>query len=289
MANKRTRSSVPWELHLSARYAPRPALAIQPPLQLPHGYLNYAEYAEAEITPGLCGLFDALLFTYHIRELRGEVAIPRIDDRLRDWRLECEEQYGDGRYVERRHLLYGTLGKVIHFRHGDPKAIYTALVETRRAAMEAAGGGRAIDLRRKLVEEHGKLRDHLEYWAKQLQRWFRETEGAGVGFSAENGEMAELVRHLDALLESLSTDPFVRTPVRPSLHRRRSDYQQPPWLIQAHRELARAGVRRQTDREHLLMAVGLIPYDEHFLPSNGAASSKQSLSSLRSATHYGKS
>ena len=263
MADKQTRSNVPRKSDRTARRTPRPLLAIQPPVKLPPGYLDYAKYAETEITPTRRGPFDALLLTYHIRELRGEVALPRIDDRLRDWQLECEAAYGDGHYAARKRLLYETLGKVIYIRHADPKAIYAALANARNAAMEAArGGGRPIERRRKLVEEYGKLRDNVDYWAKRLQRWFRETEYTDLGPSAEQRGVPELVHHLDALLDALSTNPFVRAFAPGPRHRRRPGHQPQPWLAQAHRDLARAGVRRHTDREDLLTAVGLIPWRE---------------------------
>ena len=262
MASKQTRSNVPRKSNRTARRTPRPPLPIQPPVKLPPGYADYAEYAETEITPILRGRFEALLFTYLLRELRGEVAIPRIDDRLREWQLKCEAVYGDGHYAARKRMLIETLGKMIYIRHADPKAIYAALADARTAAIEAVRGGRPIDWRRKLVEEYGKLRDNVDYWAKRLQRWFREAEQTDLGLPAEQAHVPEVVRHLDALLHALSTNPFVRASVPGPLRRGRAGYQSEPWLAQAHRVLASAGVRRQTDREDLLTAVGLIPWHE---------------------------
>ncbi len=263
MADEQTRSNGPKKLRRTAARTPRSPRAIQPPAKPPPGYLDYAEYAEREMIPAIRRSFDALLLTYHIRELRGEVAIPRIDDRLHDWQLECEGVYGDGHYAERKRLLYENVGKVICARHADPKVIYAALANARNAAMAAARGGRAIDWRRKLVEEYGKLRDNVEYWAKRLQRWFRETEYTTLGTSAERKDVPQLVCHLDALLEALSTNPFVKDSIAGSLRRRRPGHRPEPWLAQAHQDLARALVRRQSDREDLLTAVGLIPYREH--------------------------
>lgn len=262
MASKQTQSNGPKKSDRTPRRTPRPPLPIQPPAKAPPGYPNYAEYGETEITPALRGRFEALLFTYHLRELRGEVAIPRIDDRLRDWQLKCEAVYGDGHYAARKRILYETLGKVIYIRHADPRAIYTALADARTVAMDAARGGRPIDWRRKLIEEYGKLRDNVDYWAKRLQRWFRETEHTDLGLRAEATNVPEVVRHLDALLHALSTNPFVRASVPGPLRRGRPDYQSELWLAQAHRDLASAGARRQTDREDLLTAVGLIPWHE---------------------------
>jgi len=263
MANEQTPSNIPKKLHRTARRTPQSARVIKPPAEPPPGILNYAEYAESEITPALCRSFDALLLTYHIRELRGEVALPQIDDRLHEWKLEYEGMYGDGHYVERKRLLYETLGKVMCVRHVDAKAIHAALANARSVAMAAARGGRAIDWRRKLVEEHGKLRDNVEYWAKRLQRWFRETEYMPLGTLADKRDAPEVVRHLDALLKILATNPFVSDPVADSLGPQRPSNQPEPWLVQAHHDLAKARVRRRSDREDLLTAVGLIPYREH--------------------------
>lgn len=260
MADEQTRSNVPKKFQRTPSRTPRSPRAVQPPAEPPSEYRDYAEYAEREIAPALRRSFGALLLTYHIRELRGEVAIPSIDDRLHDWQLEYEGVYGDGHYAERKRLLYETLGKVICVRHADPKVIHVALADARNAAMAAARGGRPIDLRRKLVEEYGKLRDNVEYWAKRLQRWFRESESAGLGTSAEKRDAPEVVRHLDALLEVLSTNPFVRHSVADPLGRPSPDYRPEPWLARAHRDLARARVRRHSDREDLLTAIGLIPY-----------------------------
>ena len=121
---RQTPSNIPKKLHRTARRTPKSARVIEPPAEPPPGILDYAEYAESEITPALCRSFDALLLTYHIRELRGEVALPRIDDRLHEWKLEYEGMYGDGHYVERKRLLYETLGKVMCVRHADAKAIH---------------------------------------------------------------------------------------------------------------------------------------------------------------------
>ena len=129
--------------------------------------------------------------------------------------------------------------------------------------MTAARGGRPIDWRRKLVEEYGKLRDNVEYWAKRLQRWFRETEYMALGTSAERKDVPQVVRHLDALLEALSINPFVKHSIADSLRRRRLGHQPEPWLAKAHQDLASALVRRQSDREDLLTAVGLLPYREY--------------------------
>jgi len=263
MANEQTRSNIPKGLHRTTRRTPRSPRVIEPPAEPPPGFLDYAEYAEREITPALCRSFDALLLTYHIRELRGEVAIPQIDDRLHGWKLEYEGMYGDGHYAERRRLLYETLGKVICIRRANPKAIYAALANARSAAMAAARGGRAIDWRRKLVEEYGKLRDNVEYWAKRLQRWFRETEYTSLGTLADKRDAPEVVRHLDALLKILATNPFVSDPAADSLGPQRPSSQPEPWLVQARQDLAQARVRRQSDRENLLTAVGLISYREH--------------------------
>lgn len=249
----------------TVRHRLRPPCGIQTPANPPDGYVDFAEYARAEIPPALRERFDALLLTYHIRELRGEVAIPRIDDRLKNWQLECEAAYGDGHYPARKQIMYMTLGKVLSIRHADPGAIHAALADVRKAAMDAARGGRSIDWRRKLVEDHAKLRDNVEYWARRLQRWFREAEQADLGLSAGRGDVPEVVRHLNALLEALSTDPFAKAPPSGSARRRRPSFKLQPWLEKAHQDLAGAGVRRQADRESLLTAVGLIPHPEHLL------------------------
>ena len=262
MADEQTGSNVPKKFHRTASRTPRSPRAVQPPAKPPSEYRDYAEYAEREIAPALRRSFETLLVTYHIRELRGEVAIPPIDDRLHDWQLEYEGVYGDGHYAERKRLLYETLGKIICARHADPKVIHAALADARNAAMAAARGGRPIDWRRKLVEEYGKLRDNVEYWAKRLQRWFRESESVGLGTSVEKRDAPEVVRHLDALLEVLSTNPFVRHSVADPLGRPCPDYLPEPWLARAHQDLARARLRRHSDREDLLTAVGLIPYRE---------------------------
>jgi len=257
MANKKIRRTAP---RTSSR-------------KLPLGRSNFASYAEAESTPDLREQFDKLLFTHHIRELRGEVTIPQVDDTQPDWEVECETMYGDGHYADRKRLLYETLGSVLYKnRKADPEGIYNAL----NAAKMKVAYGIAGAFEKGRVDPNRALLLTRDMRVRKARHWTQRVLDFCVAMGYEDFD-PPILHHGRAFLDALSVDPLLLDrvpgrsagePVAPSpigpvsLPKRPEGRPRSGWPKETHRELAKAGVSAKEDRITLLIAVGALSYED---------------------------
>jgi hypothetical protein len=240
----------------------------------------------SRLTPNLLARFDELLYTWDLRQVRGEVNVqaPRT---AKNWQHACEEEYGDGQYDERRDSLRSTLKKVERLRpHADFEVIFTVLAAARHAEIVARLAARAMDRTRELEAERKSVLRKLQK-ALPVALALCDAMGYADPFRWTSGTLPPLVHHLEHLRDALDprrvrgliaaldegrspTDDQLKAlniltlPIgRPGSRLRRPEAHRPRrvWLDIARKGLANADVPTRLG-ERLLRATGLLPYSE---------------------------
>ncbi len=210
------------------------------------------------IRPGLWDRFHGLLITClnrdDIFEEAWRICLPLREEAGKQKLLEIEQRYGVGHYAHREELLDNALDW-LDAKGKDLNAIYLTLLHAKQEKMRVSSLGQAIDNRREFVEQREKILKHLKHWAHRMREFLVKRADP---VTIPHGK-SKTVRHIDDLLEAVSTDPLLNSQPTGPTRRSSPGHQSEPWLKQARRDLAKSRVPKEI-REQLLTAVGLLPY-----------------------------
>jgi len=199
-----------------------------------------------------------LLYTFDLRPQPGGDVNPDAPD----WRDQYESAFGVGHYNERRTILEETI-EYLADAPTDADAVLGVLVNARCKAQEAATDKEMDQMRAHAMREAEKLRDSLRVVLHRT-----------LDLHRPNGVLIKnpLVERVQEVLDALDHYPFPfcsgsqHRPEAPdgSANRRRAakkaGAQPQPWLAEAYKGLASAGVTERELQTEWLVAVGLLPY-----------------------------
>jgi len=215
----------------------------------------------AELPSDLVARFEDLLFTYPLRQARGEVPW-----RVRDDPHTLESQFGFGHYDERKHLLLDTLQAVLRRGKVNGAGICNTLEVARTEYMVAQSAQINAELVEKLNVTRPSVHHRLKVAVQDALAFFRDT-GYACPRPAWAEEFPPLLYHtqqLAQLLDEKRVANVLTRPLGPSVRAAKRPQGGRPataWRRRAHADLRRLGVSRK-HRDNFLQAVGLLPYSD---------------------------